>query len=945
MIDNLIFYFKNLSKSRIIYLVIAYLALALTLIYKVFTIQVVEQEKIVVKERPNEILTRETKATRGNVYDSNGVLLAYNKLSYNITMSNIKAFETNEELNAMLYKLIRIVELNGGKLHPEFYIDKNKKGKLEFTVKDAAELRFKRDAYKKKSIEELSIEEKKATVEEVYEHLKHGKYMFGISDNYSLDDSLKIMKIRFALLLNTYNRNPINIALNVDDRTVAAIKENSLYLPGVEIVGHTYRVYNESKYFSHILGYTGSVNDTELSEDKEKYYTTSDQIGKTGLEYSFEKVLRGEKGEEEVTINPRYDVVNIKVVSEPEPGKDVYLTVDSKIQKAAYHILERGIASILLSRIHNSSGAGERGRDASKIMIPIFDVYFAFFNNNIIDFTSLEGKDSTDVEKRVYAKFQENKKKVLESLSKILSVNSRVTKKEAGEELAEYLDYFYRYMIRENLLFTKELRDDDESYKAFLKDEMGLSEFLKYLISKKLVNLDSLGVGSEYLSTEEIFDKMIKEVFISMNHDTNFIKMNYKTLIYESVLSGSEIGLLLYDQGYFKKDEKTYEKLLNGELSAYGFIRSKIKSLEVKPSDLALDPCSGSLVVTDVKTGKVKAMVTYPSYDNNKLANQINSDYYSKLQSDLSYPLINRPCQQKTAPGSTFKPISGIAALSLGILSPKDTIRDEVVFEKTDKPARCWSKVSHGNIDIVRALEVSCNYYFYETGYRMSLDKEGKYNSRLGLSKLNQVASMFGLEKGVTSGVEVFEYEPSISDTDSVRSSIGQGSYALTPTQISRFMSCIANGGKLNYLTLIEDIKSIDGVKVANQVSKSITEKTPSIQLDEEIWSAIHKGLYGVVNGGYGYFKKMFEKVGVEVAGKSGTAEFSDNRGNHALFTSFAPYNNPEVSVTVVVPFGYVSSNAAMICADFYEYYYGKRDINRINNETVSERVNVINGD
>lgn len=227
----------------------------------------------------------------------------------------------------------------------------------------------------------------------------------------------------------------------------------------------------------------------------------------------------------------------------------------------------------------------------------------------------------------------------------------------------------------------------------------------------------------------------------------------------------------------------------------------------------------------------------------------------------------------------------------------------------------------------------------------MSLDKEGKYNSRLGLSKLNKYAALFGLKAGVTSGVELYEYEPSISDTDSVRSAIGQGSYAFTPTQIARFMSCIANGGQLNYLSLIEEIKSLNGKKVDNTISKSKTEKTPVVKLDAPIWNSIHRGLYEVTNSRFSSLGNMFKNLNVTVAGKSGTAEFSDSRGNHALFTSYAPYDNPEISVTAVIPFGYVSSNAAMVCADFYHYYYGEKDIDKLLNENVKERENIINFD
>ena len=335
-------FIKNILKTRIIPLIVIYSVFSVILVYKVFTIQVVKQEEIAKETVTHEVVTRETKATRGNIYDCNGVLLAYNKLSYSVTLQDYKAFETEEDKNAMIFKLIRIIEAYGGKLYPYFFIEKDKEGKLRFTVEGAAENRFKRDAYMSTSVEKLTGEQKKATAEEVFEHLRHGKYMFDISDNYSIDDALKIMKVRFALLLNTYNRgNPISLAVNVNEKVVAAILENSSELPGVEIAEHTYRYYNDSKYFAHVLGYTGNVNENEIAADKEKYYNSTDQIGKTGVEYSFEKYLRGNKGSEEATLNSKYYVTGVKTIAEPKAGDDVYLTIDSKLQKACYNIMEK----------------------------------------------------------------------------------------------------------------------------------------------------------------------------------------------------------------------------------------------------------------------------------------------------------------------------------------------------------------------------------------------------------------------------------------------------------------------------------------------------------------------------------------------------------------------------------------------------------------------------
>lgn len=945
MLDTLITFVKNVLKTRTIPLILIYSVFSAVLIYKVFTIQVVKQEELTKDTASNEEIVRETKATRGNIYDCNGVLLASNKLSYSVTLQDYKAFKTDEEKNAMIFKLIRIIEVNGGKLFPEFYIEKDNKGNLRFTVDGAAESRFKRDAYMSTSVEKLTTEQRNASATEVFEHLRHGKYMFDISDSYSVDDALKIMKIRFALLLNTYNRgNPISVATNVNEKTVAAVLENSVDLPGAEIAEHTYRYYNDSKYFAHILGYTGNVNANEMSADEENYYNTTDQIGKIGVEYSFEKYLRGEKGSEKATLNSDYYVTGTENIALPKAGDDVYLTIDSKLQKVCYNIMEKELATVLLSKIHNSKGYGEKGRNSYNILIPIYDVYNALFDNGAIDIDRLETKKASKVEKAVYVKYKNEEKSVLKKLKELMQKNN-LSEERSNKTIAEYMDYIYTYVKNEKLIDVTLVNEDDINFKDYVAHKKSLGEFLKYAVANRWINLPKLDIGDEYLSTDEIYQIMLKYIFDNISSDRQFKKIVYKNLIFNYEISGTEVSLILFSQGFLKKDETSYRNLLNGSLSAYTFIRNKIKSLEITPANLALDPCSGSMVITDPKTGAVKALVTYPSYDNNKLANQIDAKYYAKLQSDKSYPLINRPCQQKTAPGSTFKMVSAAADLSTGVVGEHEKIYADVVFTKTGKGASCWYNRPHGNIDIRTAIEVSCNYFFYETGYRMSIDSEGKYNSKLGLEKLNKYAAMFGFKKGTTSGIELYEYEPSISDTDSVRSSIGQGSYAFTPSQIARYTAAIANEGTLNYLTVIKEIKSVDGKKIKNEVSNAKNKKAPKVELSKNVWNVIRDGMYLAVNGDRSSHKELFTKIKDLVAGKTGTAQFSAMRGDHALFTSYAPYKNPEITVTCVLPYAYTSGNAARVVADFYEYFYGDADEESLNKKDVKDDVNNIISD
>lgn len=937
MFDVIWDYLKNIIKSRILPLFLIYMALFLILIHRIFEIQILEKEELVTSVEDEVTKQREIKATRGNIYDVNGVLLAYNELSYTVTLEDIGAFGDNDEKNAMIYHLIRIIEENGGEIATDFYIELNEENELVFNVSGTAELRFKKNAYARKSISDLTEEEENATAAEVYEYLRQGNYMFGISDEYSVEDALKIMNVRYAMFMNTYAKYlPISIAVDVNDRTVAAIMENSPDLPGVEILQETHRVYNDSEYFAHILGYTGMIKESEMEEDEEKYYSATDQIGKTGLERALEEQLRGTKGKEVVELNSSYRVTSVLETVDPIAGDDIYLTIDSEMQKAGYHLLEQNLAAILLSRIKNSATAGNTNKTtSSNINIPIYDVYYALIDNNIIDIDRMGRQDASELEQKVYTLYQEKESAVLEQLQSLLEVDSTTTWSQASAEMQEYLAYVYNYLTSNSLLLRGEIDSKDTMYQQYQDGKLSLSRFLQHAISMNWVNLDKLNIGDNYYATEELYELLMTRVFREIPQDAAFSKMIYSTLIYTYKLSGQDVCLLLYDQGIIEYNEEDYAQLLNGRISAYQFIRNKIQSLEITPAQLALDPCSGSLVVTDPNTGEVRALVTYPSYDNNKLANKIDAEYYSILLNDKSLPMTNRPIQQKTAPGSTFKMLSAITALEEGVVGLHETVYDEVTYKTVGIPATCWSNRSHGNVDVRNAIEVSCNYFFYEMGYRLSLDGAGGYLPARGLEKLAKYAAMFGLAEGETSGIELYEYAPDISDIDAIRSSIGQGSFAFTPAQIARYTATIANGGVCNYLTLLDRIQGVDGHPVENTLSRAQTEEAKVVSLQDSTWSAVKDGMYLVLNGADSSYLNLFKDLDVTVAGKTGTAEIVSTRGNHALFTSYAPYDDPELTVTVVLPYAYTSTNAAKVASDFYRYYYGTRDVEEILDQEV----------
>lgn len=931
MLDNILDWIKKVLGSRLFPISLIFIALFGILIYRLFVLQVVESDQIATENSREYTEVRERKSTRGSIYDCNGVLLAYNELSYSVTMVDTGEYEDNAAMNDAIFKLLSIIEAHGGNLISDFGIQINEDGELEYNVEGKSLLNFKRDAYSLSSTEELTQQMKDATAAELFDFLRYDTGInspkFEISETYTQEEALSIMIVRYCLYMNRYKIReeyvPITIATNISEESVAAIEENSDIMHGVEVVEETHRVYNESEYFSHILGYTGTISAQELEQKQESgddSYSSSDQIGKMGLEAAYEDELRGEKGYRKVVVDENSKVLEVLEEKEPVAGNDIYLTIDSKLQKACYKILEKQIAGILLSKIQNSEDSGTKGESADGILIPIYDVYYYLFKNNVLHIREMSQAKATTLEKAVYEKYQEKLEDVFGQMDSYLAYNSHTANSAAGEEMEDFLDYVYDFSVKKQILLTEEVDENDPVCISYANNEISLSEFLQYALANQWIDLNKLSIGNEYYSTKELYDKLISYMKKQLKRDSSFQKKIYYYLIYSKKLSGTEICLLLFDQGVLEYNEGEVAALQDGSVSAYDFITEKIRKLKITPGQLGLEPCSGSVVVTDVRNGNVLAMVSYPSYNNNKLANSINVSYYTDLvdEDGTSYPMLNRATQQRTAPGSTFKMVTAVASLEEEIIDTDTRIKDKVTFEEIDPSPSCWNRAGHGSIDVSEALGVSCNYFFYEMGYRLGTTSGG-YQSEKGLDKLKKYAAMFGLSD--QSGVEVSEAEPLNSDEDAVRSAIGQGSNAYTPVQLARYVTTIANNGKCYNLTLISKIKQKNKV-----LSDHKAELLHQVSLKASTWDRVHDGMYQVVYGPDSSVGSLFEELGkLKVAGKTGTAQTNDYHPNHALFVSYAPYENPEMSVTVVIPNGYSSGSAAEVAADIYRYHYDEK--------------------
>ena len=939
MFDVFLEYFKKLLKSRLFPITLIYLALFSVVINRLFVLQIVQGPTT---EEINDLKytkSREIKPTRGNIYDRKGKLLASNVLSYSVIMEDSSKIKSNEQRNDVIWKLINILEKNGDTLDNEFYIIQNEEGEFEFTIEGTALTRFKKNAFAfvLDDSNELNDSQKIASAEEVYEFLRKGtgdNYtdMFGISEEFSVEKTLKIMSVRYALFCNYPKYMQITVASKVSDTTVAAVMENGADLPGVEIQQQSHRVYQDSFYFAHIIGYTGLISEVELEDYnlETDSYNSTDAIGKKGLEKKYEKELGGTKGTETVSVGVSGKVSDIVDHTDPIAGSDIYLTIDSDLQRNAYHLLEKQIASILLINLRSDLDYGSKGESAGEITIPIYEVYNALINNNIIDITAFEAADDDSLERKTYEKYRSTLNNVFEELNSLLSTDNTVTNNKAGD-MEIYLDYFYSILLSEEILLKDNILKDDTTLASYKEDKISLSELIQYALASNWIDLSKLNVGEEYYSAEELYQKLITYTKNILQNDDKFNKMIYRNLIFSYNLSGTEISLLLFDQGVLQSNKDDISNLKNGNISAYDFMKAKLKSLEISPAMLALEPCSGSVVITDVKTGDVLALVTYPGYDNNRFANKVDSDYYDQLFNDNSFPMLNRPMTGKLAPGSTFKMVTAIAALEEGVITPSEEIKDLGEFDKINPAAKCHIfPGSHGDVDIVNALRVSCNYYFYEMGWRLSNDGT---NEKLGLSLLEKYATMFGLNE--TSGTELYEAIPEISVRDSVRSSIGQGSNNYTPIQLARYVTTLANRGTCYDLTILDKIVDKNGKATLN--SAKVNHDLTGIK--SSTWDSVLEGMYSVANVIGGSVYSDFHNFDITVAGKTGTSQISKVNPNNALFVSFAPYEDPKISVTAVIANGYTSHNAAALTKNIYKLYFNLSD----EEELIESEVTVTN--
>lgn len=346
---------------------------------------------------------------------------------------------------------------------------------------------------------------------------------------------------------------------------------------------------------------------------------------------------------------------------------------------------------------------------------------------------------------------------------------------------------------------------------------------------------------------------------------------------------------------------------------------------------------TGAVVVTNVNSGEILAMASYPDYEVGLFYDGISSSKYNEYRDAGAF--YNRAAQGTYPPGSIYKMITAIAGLETGKVSVGETINDNGKFYVTDDPEyphhpACWYFNSygrgHGRLNVVGALMKSCNYYFYEV------------SNRIGVEILGEFARYFGF--GKKTGIEISESvgvvpERSLVDrnwskADTASASIGQGFDTATPVQMAKYISMVANGGHPIDMSLVKSVINSNGTQVSQDELEAYEEKklgrkiekTEDKNISEETINAIHEGMRSVAEEEGGTAYSVFKDFAIELGGKTGSAEMTSVKASKdviAWFAGFAPYDNPEIAIVVMVEKGGHGYYTAEVVRDIMTEYFG----------------------
>lgn len=352
---------------------------------------------------------------------------------------------------------------------------------------------------------------------------------------------------------------------------------------------------------------------------------------------------------------------------------------------------------------------------------------------------------------------------------------------------------------------------------------------------------------------------------------------------------------------------------------------------------------SGAAIVMNVKTGEVLSMASYPDFNPQDFVGGISSENWEKYNTEDT-PQVNKTMQTAYAPGSIFKMVTAIAGLESGAITTKETINDTGVYPKYTNP-KCWIYTDyhkgHGRLNVSGAIQHSCNYFFYETADRMGIDTLAKYAKYFGLGTKTGI-ELPNETSGTLASKETKQnlYNEQWYAGETLSAAIGQSYNSFSLVQIAKYISMLANGGNKIQPTIVEKIINSDGTEVSREEIQNyikekagiVDENQEDISISQDNLRAILEGMESVTDDQGGTAYSIFKNFAISVGGKTGSAETSTGKVN-AWFVGFAPYDDPQIAVVVLVENGGHGYYTAEAVKEIIEQYFG------MNIEQVQENV------
>ena len=359
---------------------------------------------------------------------------------------------------------------------------------------------------------------------------------------------------------------------------------------------------------------------------------------------------------------------------------------------------------------------------------------------------------------------------------------------------------------------------------------------------------------------------------------------------------------------------------------------------------------ASSCVVMDVRTGDILAMANVPTYNPQDFVGGISTENWNKYINDSAKPLVNKAIQNSYSPGSIFKMVTAIAGLETGAINSNTRINDTGVYNKyPDSPKNCWYYTDyhrgHGWLNVSQAIQKSCNYFFYETADRIGIDVLDQYATYFGLGKKTGV-ELLGETDGVLASREskskLHPDSQNWNPGDTLNAGIGQGDNEFSPLQMAKYISMLANGGKNVDVSIVKTIRNADGSEVSkddinNFVNQKLgleAESTENLNINPQNLQVILEGMRSVTDE-QGTASSVFQNFEISVGGKTGSAEAPGNKVN-AWFAGFAPFENPEIAVVVMVENGGHGYYAGEAVREIMREYFG------MNTENVTESATAV---